>query len=288
MGMSGRAVMIGLLLGGCGGNPPAGDSTAPRQPSGNTPAANSSAWDLQSSGEGAALVRLAADGTPTVRLFCPRGANRLVVNVTGFRPIGSEERMSVGSDAGTVALVADSRGDAGRGGVTGTGAVPEDLKSLVTGPLSVSYGTQTSGPHPVAADALTAPFIRACDEGPAKARQAAATPTAATSPCLVQDGRLLSARPVRAIGTEPFWGARIIGRCVTYSHPDDQKGTRIWTRINDGPDGSVFVGALGGKPFVLRLRGSMQCSDGMSDNKYSIAVWLTVNGEGRRGCAELL
>ena len=108
----------------------------------------------------------------------------------------------------------------------------------------------------------------------------------AANPCLVQDGERLDAPSLRALGTEPFWAARIEGRCVTYSHPEDQRGTRIWTRYSAGADGGIWSGALGGAPFELRTRSEPGCSDGMSDNVYPIAVDLVVAGERRSGCAE--
>jgi len=110
---------------------------------------------------------------------------------------------------------------------------------------------------------------------------------ASVSPCLMQGQDRLDVKPLRAVGTEPFWGARIEGRCVTYSHPDDQHGTRVWTRYSSGPNGSTtWIGQLGGKPFELRARPEPGCSDGMSDKRYPIAVELKVNGEQRRGCGE--
>jgi uncharacterized membrane protein len=105
------------------------------------------------------------------------------------------------------------------------------------------------------------------------------------SPCLMQDGERLNLTPVKAIGTEPFWGARIEGRCVTYSTPEDQAGTRIWARFNPGPDGGVWLGMFQGKPFKLITRLKSDCSDGMSDRVYPQEVTLTVGGEERRGCA---
>ena len=93
---------------------------------------------------------------------------------------------------------------------------------------------------------------------------------------------------LRAVGTEPFWGARIEGRCVTYSHPDDQAGTRVWTRYSRAADGDSWSGALNGRPFVLRARAQPNCSDGMSDRRYPYAVDLLVGGEKRQGCAERL
>ena len=105
------------------------------------------------------------------------------------------------------------------------------------------------------------------------------------SACLMQDGERLNITPVKAIGTEPFWGARIEGRCVTYSTPEDQAGTRIWGRFNPGPDGGVWIGTFQGKPFKLITRLKPDCSDGMSDHIYPQEVTLTVGGEERRGCA---
>ena len=109
--------------------------------------------------------------------------------------------------------------------------------------------------------------------------------SASGSPCLNQDGEELRITPVKAIGTEPFWGARVEGRCVTYSTPEDQAGTRIWTRYNPGPDGDVWVGTFKGKPFKLITRLRPDCSDGMSDRTHPQEAMLTVAGEERRGCA---
>jgi uncharacterized membrane protein len=120
------------------------------------------------------------------------------------------------------------------------------------------------------------------NQAEAKADQAA---PANVSACLVQDGEQLRITPVRAIGTEPFWNAQVEGRCVTYSTPEDQKGTRIWTRFNPGPDGGVWVGSFEGRPFKLITRLRQGCSDGMSDRSYPLDATLTVRGEERRGCA---
>lgn len=294
MRVVGTLAIIALTLGGCGGQPEAGNGTGtlanPHSPAAGGAKAEPRrpSWTLRRSGEGAALTLLAPGGTATIQLFCSAAERRLLVNVPSFKPIGSEERLSFGSGGQAIVLVADTRGDHERGGITGSGAIPDELKELIWNPIHASYGAQHSGPHPAPPSEAAGPFLSVCGEIATEARQNASFPKAGTSPCLVQDGRLLQAKPIKAVGTEPFWAARIEGRCVTYSHPDNPKGTRIWARINDGPDGGVWVGALNGKPFVLRLRGSMPCSDGMSDNQYSIAAWLTVNGEDRRGCAEIL
>lgn len=242
-------------------------------------------WDLQSSGEGVALVLMPRSGRATIRLFCPAGENRLLVNVPAFRPVASEERLSFGSRGNAVALVADTNGDRRRGGVSAAGEVPDDLARLVAGSLSANYGAQGSGPHPAPPSALSRDFVTACRQDAAAAP--ATRPAAPGNPCLVQDGKMLRSLPLRAVGTEPFWGARIEGRCVTFSDPEDPNGTRIWTRFTAAPGGGgVWLGALDGRPFALRTRARPNCSDGMSDKSYPLAVELTVRGERRSGCAE--
>jgi uncharacterized membrane protein len=289
-----------LLLAACEGAdapeaPPPGNRTSAAAANQATPAANSAQpaaaatarWDLQSSGEGTALVLLSGEAA-ALRLFCPAGTNRLLVNVAAFRPIGSEERLSFGSGGNAVALVADSRGDRQRGGVTGSAEVPSNLGALAAGPISASYGAQTSGPHPAPPRQSVTAFVAACSP------QAAAPPgprsppaPAAAGACMMQGSERLTVRPLRAVGTEPFWGARIEGRCVTYSHPEDQRGTRIWTRYTPGAGGGgTWAGALGGRRFELRARAQPGCSDGMSDRVYPMAVELFVGGERRTGCAE--
>ena len=275
---------LAITSGGCrapttDGNVPAAQATDDR------PAA-SPGWHLQSSGEGTALALLDSNGATVVRLFCPRDEDQLLVNVPAFRAIGSEDRLSVGSDGIVVALVADPSGDSERGGVSGRGPVPDEVKALARGPLSASYGAQTSGPHPAVSDDLSRQFVEACTDAASAVRQASARPGPTTHPCLVQDGELLRLTPLKAVGTEPFWAAKINGRCVTYSTPEDQAGTRVWTQFNPGPVGGVWAGALNGKPFILRTDPTRQCSDGMSDRVYPVTVELTVNGEERRGCAE--
>ena len=243
-------------------------------------------WDLQSSGEGVALALVSGSGSTAIQLFCPAARNALLVNVPSFKPIGSEDRLSFGSGGEVVALVADPSGDARRGGVSGSGAVPGNLAALVTGPVSASYGAQSSGPHPAPPGDLAQAFVRACaKETPKPATQPAPQPAGA---CLTQDGKPVPANRIRAVGTEPFWGARIEGRCVTYSHPEDQNGTRVWTKFGGTTSNGSWTGSLGGHPFVLRTRPQADCSDGMSDKRYPIAVSLTVGGEQRTGCAEPL
>ena len=279
-----RAVLIAaLMLAGCNAREPVKEpvtNVATSKPA--TPG-----WDLQSSGEGAALTLLGGAGKTLVRLFCPADSHRLLVNVLAFRPIGSEERMSLGSGGEVVLLVADSRGDQQRGGVSATGPVPDNLAALVADRVSVSYGSQSSGPHPAPPVNLVRDFTAACSVAP-PAEPPAPITQASAGACRMQDGKVIPPNLLRAIGTEPFWGARIEGRCVTYSHPENQAGTRIWTQFTGSRENGVWTGFYANQRFVLRTRPQAGCSDGMSDNLYPIAVSLTVAGEERSGCAEAL
>lgn len=291
-------IAMAMLCASCGGPddasqaPPAANAVSNASMQATKPPLDSEAqepserWDLQSSGEGVALALMRGNDRTVLRLFCPAGKSELLVNVPDFRPIGSEERLSFGGQGDVVALVADVRGDTGRGGVSGVGAVPGNLTVLVSSPLSASYGAQTSGPHPAPPAAMARAFVTACNDTStgqtAPDRQQAPTGNA----CLMQGKEQLRVMPRRAVGTEPFWGARIEGRCVNYSHPEDQKGTRVWTRYSKGPGGEIWSGALNGQIFELRIQTAPGCSDGMSDTVYPLSATLKVGGEDRKGCAE--
>ena len=123
-----------------------------------------------------------------------------------------------------------------------------------------------------------------------------ATPTPASdgpkvqdaNACSTQDRAKLAIAPISGIGTEPFWTVRTEGRCVTYSTPEDQSGTRVWTTATTTAGATKWVGALRGKPFELIVTPKADCSDGMSDKTYPMEIVLKVNGEVRHGCASPL
>lgn len=122
-------------------------------------------WETVASGEGDGLFFGVTEGEPArVHMFCPADGG-LLVNVNGFRPIGSEERMALGSGGTVVALVADPAGDANRGGVSGEGSVPADLPAILTGAegVGVSYGAQTVALPPVPA-AIARAFVTGCTD----------------------------------------------------------------------------------------------------------------------------
>lgn len=243
-------------------------------------------WVLEPAAGGPVLALRSAGEETAIRLSCSAGRKLLLIHVPGFRGIGSEDRLSFGGGGEAVALVAAVPRHAGQAGVSAAGPLPDDLAALLAAPLSASYGAQTSGPHPAPPPDLARAFIAACTGGAAGTDEPPRpNATAGVSACLMQGGERLQVATLRAVGTEPFWGARIEGRCVTYSHPEDQAGTRVWTRYAPAPGGGTWTGALDGQRFELRTRAAPGCSDGMSDRRYPIAVDLLVGGERRRGCA---
>lgn len=246
-------------------------------------------WTLQPSDRGTELVLLGADKIATMRLICPAGKNQLLVNVPGFRPITSEERLSFGGDGSAMTFVADTRGDAERGGISAVSDIPDDLANLAGRPLSASYGVQKSGPYSPPPRHMFNAFVGACGEGLSAQAPTDEGQARAVGACSMQGSERLRTTPRRAVGTEPFWTARTEGRCVIYSHPENQDGTRIWTKYSKGSKGSgaeTWLGSLGKKRFELRIYEQANCSDGMSDKRYPLAAELLVSGELRRGCAE--
>lgn len=103
--------------------------------------------------------------------------------------------------------------------------------------------------------------------------------------CRKQGDKEIAADPIKAVGTEPFWAAVTEGRCVTYSTPENQQGTRIWTTFTGTREAGQWKGFLGKNRFVLITRPEPGCTDGMSDRRFPIAVTLTIGSEERRGCA---
>jgi uncharacterized membrane protein len=269
------ALMLMLLAAGCGRGEQSGsgqrsDGGAPAAAvRADAPARDGGGWSEVEDG-----LAFASDRAAVVRLACAP-AGQLVVNLPRATPVGSEERLSFGGGGDVVALVADPRGDASRGGVSGTGPVPAELAAMLKAGPGASYGATAIGPLPPVEAEMAGRFVAACR--PAVAEK---------SPCRIQDGKPIDRAALRLVGTEPFWGAAIEGRCVTYSTPEDIKGTRVWTRWTAANGSQSFAGALGGMPFRLTVRESPGCSDGMSDRRYPMAATLTVAGEQRRGCAE--
>lgn len=96
------------------------------------------------------------------------------------------------------------------------------------------------------------------------------------------------ARPIpaslTALGTEPFWSAKVAGGRMTYTTPETPDGATFPVKRRASEDGVVFTGAIDGKPIELEVSAAT-CSDGMSDTVYPFAVVRRIGPDIQRGCA---
>ena len=89
----------------------------------------------------------------------------------------------------------------------------------------------------------------------------------------------------RAFGTEPFWNVNVEDTRLTYTTPEDQAGVVMVGTRRALADGVEITGERDGKPFVLTVS-SGTCSDGMSDNTYSLVSTFRFGEVDYKGCGE--
>lgn len=87
-----------------------------------------------------------------------------------------------------------------------------------------------------------------------------------------------------ALGTEPFWAAKVDGTRLTYTTPEDQVGQPIAVSRTSQGDGVELAGTLAGKRLTLTVSAG-PCSDGMSDTVYPFTVRRRLGDDDQRGCA---
>jgi len=135
--------------------------SAPTQPA-PAPVQAGLTWDVVSSGEGSALVLNGADGEPVMQWACMSAPARLIVRVQPFDPVGSEERLSIGVDNESYALVAASTKPGP--GVQAEGEIFPDLLARLPTATSIaaSYGADTVGPHIPPSREQAEAFVEAC------------------------------------------------------------------------------------------------------------------------------
>lgn len=129
---------------------------------------------------------------------------------------------------------------------------------------------------------LALPLLFACS-GEASAPEATA-PSEATEPVMLAGVDLN--QPVRAVGTEPFWGLDITVDALTYSGVDRTEQTAP----NPGPQvqGTTAVYAAEtakGTTLTVTLIAT-ECSDGMSDRMYPLTARIEIGDETLNGCAQ--
>ena len=114
--------------------------------------------------------------------------------------------------------------------------------------------------------------------------EAPAPPPAAPEPAPVLGGVDL-AKPVRALGTEPFWSVELTGTEMVYTTPEPpgqrarqpdpliRGTTAIWEA--ETADGTMLKVTLV----------ATECSDGMSDRTSPLTAMVTVGDRALTGCA---
>ncbi len=127
---------------------------------------------------------------------------------------------------------------------------------------------------------MTLPLLFACSGE----TSAPAAPVEAPAPVVLAGVDLN--QPVKAVGTEPFWGVEITTDTLTWSGVDrpDQ------TAPNPGPQvqGTTAIYAAtipDGTAFTVTLIAT-ECSDGMSDRMYPLTASVQLGPETLNGCAQ--
>ena len=125
------------------------------------------------------------------------------------------------------------------------------------------------------------------DPAPPAAVVAPATPAAETPSAKRVPGQenVEPLRIFRAFGTEPFWGVNVEDTRLTYTTPENQAGVVMEGTRKTLTDGVEISGQHDGKPFVLTVSNGT-CSDGMSDNTYSMVSTFRYGDIDYKGCGE--
>lgn len=109
-------------------------------------------------------------------------------------------------------------------------------------------------------------------------------PTPVPEPTSVLAGVDLS-QPVRALGTEPFWGVELTGTEMVYSGVDrpEQRAPQPKAAIQGTT--VTFEGTTAGGAAISVMLAATECSDGMSDRTYPLSAIVKIGDETLTGCA---
>lgn len=174
------ALVLALALAACGkpadndqANAPADGSAPPVVAANDTPQppvrgptlAKPLRWAASSSGEGNAIVLIEGDAA-VLRIACIRETG-LVVHGERLKPVGSEERMSIGAGDVIATLVATAATDRNPPTVRGEGALDQDfIRAVGEGrKIAVNYGYQNMGPFDGPPTEMAQNFVAGCKDG---------------------------------------------------------------------------------------------------------------------------
>lgn len=126
---------------------------------------------------------------------------------------------------------------------------------------------------------LSALVLTACGEAGAPA-----DPAPAPAPAVVLGGVDLG-QPVRALGTEPFWGVTLSEEGLVYEGVDRPREVAPRGEVELVGTMAVFSGATDkGRTLEVTLIDT-DCSDGMSDRLYPLTARVRIGEETLTGCA---
>lgn len=129
---------------------------------------------------------------------------------------------------------------------------------------------------------LTLPLFLACS-GETSAPAAPAEVEAA-EPIML--GGIDLNQPLRALGTEPFWGLDITPATLTYTGVDRPEQAVP----NPGPEvmgtTAVYEAMVEGASAMTVTLMATECSDGMSDRVYPLTATVEIAEETLNGCAQ--
>ena len=158
---------------------------------------------------------------------------------------------------------------------------------LATASLSLVLAA-CSAPAPQAPAQPEPPAATPEPAAPALSPATVAPPPAVEAPTAKRPAGQEGAEPLqtfRAFGTEPFWNINVEGNTLTYTTPEDQAGVVMRGERHAVTGGVEVTGEHAGKAFALGVSEGM-CSDGMSDNRYTLIATFHFGDVDYRGCAE--
>ena len=92
-------------------------------------------------------------------------------------------------------------------------------------------------------------------------------------------------RPLRALGTEPFWAVELTGSELVYSGVDRPEQRAPQGQPTMQGTMAIWEATTGaGQPLKVTLTAT-DCSDGMSDRTYPLTAMVTIGEETLMGCA---
>jgi len=92
-------------------------------------------------------------------------------------------------------------------------------------------------------------------------------------------------RPLRALGTEPFWAVELTGTEIVYTGVDrpEQRAPQS-PPVVQGTTASFEAETTTGTPISIMIAAT-ECSDGMSDRTYPLSAIVRIGDETLTGCA---